>query len=84
MPPYLAQEIDPVSEIYAVTASDTTDDPNGPFRGLIAGATGTLKLRTAANQDVTLASIAVGQPVFIRCKRVWTTGTSATGLFGFK
>ena len=34
------QQTDPGSNIYAVTKNDTTNDPNGPFRGIVFGGAG--------------------------------------------
>lgn len=62
----------------AVTASDATNDPAGPFSGLIVTGAGTLKITTMMNDTVTLAAVVVGQYIPIVTKRVWSTGTSAT------
>lgn len=61
----------------AVTKSDTTADPAGPFAGLIVSVAGTLKITTIRGGVVAFTVIA-GQEVNIATQRVWSTGTSAT------
>lgn len=66
----------------AVTKSDTTDDPaieNMGFAGLYCTVAGTLKINDGIGQPVSFAAVAVGI-IPIRCRRVWSTGTSATVL----
>ena len=63
---------------FAPALSDGTNDPNGPFAGLIVTAAGTLKVHTVAGQDVSFAATAVGQLIPLAVTRVWSTGTSAT------
>lgn len=62
---------------YAVTVSDTTADPAGPFASLLVSVAGTLKIHCLGGQDVAFTVIA-GQEVHIATQRVWSTGTSAT------
>jgi hypothetical protein len=65
----------------ATTKSDTADDPALPggssFSGLYCTVAGTLKINDGRGQPVSFAAVAVGL-VPIRCRRVWSTGTSAT------
>ena len=70
--------------IIAVTQSDGTNDPNGPFRGIIIGAAGAIKITTMSGAAVTLPSglLAVGVIHPLRIKRVWSTGTTATDIYG--
>jgi len=67
-------------DLVPVTESDTDNDPNGPFRGLLITVAGTVKITTAANQDRSFASGELAQGVIhpIRFKRAWSTGTAAT------
>ena len=60
----------------AVTASDTTDDPNGPFAGIHTGAGGDIKIRDITGADTILYSCAAGVIMPTACKRVWSTGTA--------
>ena len=62
---------------FAVTVSDTTADPNGPFAGLVCDVAGTLKITTLGGQTLALHVIA-GQHLKIAVQRVWSTGTAAT------
>jgi hypothetical protein len=72
----------------AVTASDTTDDPAGPFAALWIGAAGSGALKvTMINGDVvTLAGVTASgnRPLTLAVKRVWSTGTNVTSIVGFK
>jgi hypothetical protein len=61
-----------------VTPSDGTDDPAGPFAGLLVTVAGTLKVTTRMGTTIALAAVAVGQEIHVPVKRVWSTGTGAT------
>jgi hypothetical protein len=67
----------------AVNKSDSPgDDPaaeNQGFAGLYCTVAGSLKIQDGRNQTATFAAVAVGV-IPIRCRRVWSTGTSATVL----
>ena len=67
----------------AVTVSDTTKDPQGPFAGLLVGAAGTVKFTDSIGNAVTLGSLAIGTVIPVACSRVWSTGTTAT-VFGLR
>lgn len=77
-------QTDPGWDVVAVTKSDTVDDPGGPFRGLIIGVAGIVKLTTPAGTTVTFASgvLASGVVHPIRFTRIWNTTTAATDLYG--
>lgn len=63
----------------AVTKSDSTDDPAGPFAGILVLATGTIKVTTIRGTDVAITgSPAAGIVIPLAVKRVWSTGTGAT------
>lgn len=64
----------------AVTASDTIDDPLGPFAGLLVTATGNVSFVTVRGSTVTLSAVAANTMLHIACKRVRTTGLTATVL----
>lgn len=66
----------------AVTQSDNTNDPNGPFAALWVGVAGTIKITGA--DGVALATTAVAGLFPVRTLRVWSTGTAATGIIGLK
>lgn len=81
-----ASNSDPASDIFAVTESDATADPNGPFRGLVFGVAGAIKIQTSAGSTIVLPSglLAVGIIHPIKITRVWSTGTTATSIYGVK
>jgi hypothetical protein len=58
------QQTDPPSVGYAVTASDATNDPNGPFRAL--------------------SCTAAGVQFSGHFVRIWSTGTAATDVVGWR
>ena len=63
----------------AVTKSDTTADPAGPFAGLLMTAVGTLKVTLIDNSVVTFGTETVINKIFpYQVKMVWATGTAAT------
>lgn len=74
----------PGYNIVAVTQSDGTNDPNGPFRGIVFGTAGAIKVTTAKGDDVTLPSGLLSAGVIhpLRIKRVWSTGTTAANIYG--
>ena len=74
----------PADDLVAVTKSDATADPGGPFRGILVGVAGVVKLTTNAGTTVTLGSgvLAAGVIHPIRFTRVWSTTTTATDIYG--
>lgn len=78
------RQTDPGSNIVAVTKSDATNDPNGPFRGICFGTAGIVKVTTLDGSDVAIPSgvLAAGviHPLYIL--RVWSTTTTATDIYG--
>jgi hypothetical protein len=68
----------PATDAVAVTPSNSDDLPC-VSRGLYIGAAGTLKVRMLSGVDVTFANVGAGL-LPIRCTRVFSTGTSATGI----
>jgi hypothetical protein len=61
---------------FAVTTSDTTDDPHGPFAALYVGAAGAVSVVMVNGQSVTLPGVPAGTTLRIAVKRVNTTGTT--------
>lgn len=78
--------LDAADDIVAVTKHDSTDDPNGPFRGFyILGATGILRIETENGSDRTIPSgLAVGVLHPIRVRRVYNSTTTATDVWGVR
>ena len=62
-----------------ITASDSTDDPAGPFAGLYCMTAGTVKVTTYAGTVVSVAMVAGGY-LYVPVRRVWSAGTSGTYL----
>ena len=68
----------PVTGGYAITPNDSTDLAEVTL-SLYVGTAGTLKVTMMDGSVVSYAAIAAGRHP-LRVKRVWATGTSATGL----
>lgn len=69
----------------AVTTSDTNDlsvtYPAQPYcRAIYIGGTGTLKVTLASGATISLAVVNPGTIYHLACKRIWATGTTATGI----
>jgi hypothetical protein len=69
---------DPAENVVAVTPNDSTDIAV-PSRGLLCGVAGNAQVTTAAGQTVTIPLQQGYNP--IRVRRVWSTSTTATGIF---
>lgn len=71
-----------------VTTSNTTADPNGPFRGLYVGAAGDVKVTTRGGSTFVLPSVPAGVLLPVAVSFVWTTGTTVaspgTNIVGLK
>jgi hypothetical protein len=65
----------------AITASDATADPAGPFAGIYTGSGGDIKITTRSGA-VVLKSTPAGVIMPLWCSRVWSTGTAATNVLG--
>lgn len=66
----------------AVTVSDATKDPNGPFAGLVATSAAGVTKVTTIDGSTCLIYLSLGIPFPMGVARVWSTGTSATGITG--
>ena len=66
----------------AVTASDTVNDPKGPFAGFHTGSGGTVRVITLRGRDLTLGSLPAGVVYPLGILRVFVATTSATGVLG--
>lgn len=83
-PPLRAPIHNSAHDAIAVSASDTVDDPNGPFYALYVGAAGNITLVTLAGSTVLLTAVPVGK-LDVGCRRVLSTGTSAAStIIGLK
>jgi hypothetical protein len=63
----------------AVTPSDTTADPAGPFAALYMPATGNLKITTVRGTAVTFTAVPAGTFIPVATQRVWATGSQGGG-----
>ena len=66
----------------AVTASDATDDPNGPFAGFIIGGSGAVACVLLTGQTVTFSAMQAGIVYTLAVRRIKVTGTTATNIIG--
>ncbi len=66
-----------------VTPSDTTDLPR-VTRGIIITVLGTVKVTMADDSVISFlsGSLAIGVVHPLAVRRIWSTGTAATGIFG--
>ena len=62
----------------AVTKSDTTNDPAGPFAGFLVTVTGNVSFVTMGGNTIALTSVAANVVIPIACRRINSTNTSAT------
>lgn len=69
----------PVLGLIAITPNDSTDIAMA--RGFHCNVAGNVKVTTASGNEVTL-TVTAGVPYPYAVKRIWSTGTTATGIFG--
>ena len=65
----------------AVTPSDSENLANSGM--LYISGTGNVKVTTKGGQDVTILTVPVGLLEGLEVERVWSTGTTATGIHVF-
>lgn len=66
----------------AVTVSDSTPDPEGPFDGFYTGSGGNITVITVEGDTTEFAGTAAGIVIPCQIKQVKETGTAATGIVG--
>jgi len=71
----------PGMDMFAVTPSDATDFALSA-RGLYVGVGGTVVVVTLAGVAITFVNVASGQILPVACRRVNSTGTTATNIIG--
>lgn len=69
------------SDAVAITTSDTASNN---FMDVYVGGAGNVKVTTAKGTDVTFSGVPVGFKIGIEVSKVWSTGTTATNLVGFR
>lgn len=65
-----------------VVKSDTDDIPGGSVNGVYVGGAGNLKVVTAGGETVTFNNCQAGSIIPWAVARVFSSGTTATGLIG--
>jgi hypothetical protein len=63
----------------AVTPNDSADLPR-PNSTLYIGGDGNVKVTTEEGDAVTFVGVVAGSTLPVVCKRVWSTGTTATNI----
>jgi hypothetical protein len=66
--------------LVAITPADT--DLAVQVRALYVGTGGDVKVRSLIDQDITFKNVASGTILPVMCKRVFTTGTTASNIVG--
>lgn len=69
----------PVTNALAITPSDT-DELAQVTRGVYVAVSGTLKVDMVDSGTVTFTALSAGVIHPIRCKKIYSTGTAATGI----
>lgn len=70
----------PAFHVVAITAADA--DLATDVRALYVGTGGNVKITTSGGTTATFANVPSGTLLPVRCRRVWTTGTTATDFTG--
>jgi hypothetical protein len=70
----------PAENAVDITAADS--DLATSIRGLYVGTGGSVKVTTVGETTATFAGVPGGSVLPVRCRRVWTTGTTASGFVG--
>jgi hypothetical protein len=71
----------PAKAAFSVTPNDSTDLAISS-RGVYVGASGDLKVDMVGGGTVTFVGLAAGVVHPLRVKRIYSTGTTATGIIG--
>ena len=78
----LGSGLDSPANTAFVPAQSDTVDLEFACRGLYIGGDGDVKLNTTGGSTVTFTGLTAGMVLPVRCARIWSTGTTATGLIG--
>ena len=65
-----------------ITPSDSVNNLN--LLGLYVGTTGSVKVTTANGDTVTFVGVPAGKDILLNVTRVWSTGTTASNILGYK
>lgn len=66
----------------AITPDDSNDITGGMIRGFTVGVTGNVKVTMGDDTVVTWPARQAGIDYACQCKRIWASGTTATGIIG--
>jgi hypothetical protein len=75
-----ATRIDGIYDASDVTPSNTVDLPDGPCRAIWVGVAGDVKITTLGGTDIVLPAMVAGMWHPQPAKRIFATGTTATGI----
>lgn len=78
----MTQLIHPVEHGMSITPDDD-NDLSTTARAVYLGASGNLKVTLSSGDTVTFVGLAAGVIHPIVAKRIWATGTTATGILAF-
>jgi len=70
----------PYNQALAVTPSDSVDLPGGLTRAVFIGGSGNLTVTMNDGNNVTMAVTTAYPMIPIRCRRILSTGTTATNI----
>jgi hypothetical protein len=68
----------------AITASNTANDPAGPFAALYIGGAGTAVVVDLRGNSTTYAGLLAGTILPVQCVRVNSTGLTASNIVGLR
>lgn len=72
----------PAHNADAITKADS--DLATSIRSLYVGGAGDVKVTTTGGDAVVFTNVPAGSILPVRCKRVWSTGTTASGFVGLR
>jgi len=70
------------SSMVTITPSDTVNNLN--LCGLYVGVGGTVKVTTSNGDVVSFVGVPTGKDILLNITQVWSTGTTATTMLGYK
>ena len=73
----------PARDCFAITPNDSTDFTH-TARAVYVGVAGDVAVETVEGSTVTFVGAAAGSILPVRCKKVLSTGTTATSLVGME
>jgi hypothetical protein len=69
----------PAEDAKTVTPSDSVDLPDGVCKSFGVGVAGDVKVTTAKGTTLVIPGVPAG-PYPLKCSRIWSTSTTATGI----